>query len=709
MSYSRINWENKPSTNTPINAENLNKMDAGIAAVTASEETTASKVAVLEGRVDEITTLPEGSTSGDAELADIRVGADGVTYQNAGTAVRTQINNVKNELSDITRKLEYVRSENLCRGDNTVMSGYMGTDGRIFTSQTLVYTEKIPVNVGEVIRAYCVVDGTFAQRALRFVTAFDESGNVMSSVGADNTWSYTVPDGVTYIVISTTSGTNYMVAVGAVKTAYIPYDGYYKATDDFIGDILTNRFGEKVDKDGIEQVKTANIEGMTEAGAGISDNLFPKATLVANDKYVAGIGGLTGKAYLSDGSGYVTYIIPVDGLSTYTFTNCRTAIVVSDLEYTPVGELLSNTTNVDSTGGKYILFSFKLTTYPVNSYSITKPVTKYTIPSNWIIPDESNLKKPIGSVNGTGTLNITGRSALRDGELIIFKGFFDVFAEFSLNFTNISTITNFITVDTTNITIKNNTATPTPQPHGLTIQNDVTLTVQFIDGTAKITLHSNGESWTSTVPWYQTNGTVTQPQVAPNEMSFTNAILNVVYDAVSRGIWYFGDSYTGITSPDRWVYYLKEDGFSGNALINGSAGSTSSGANTALSELLQYGTPKFAVMATGMNDGSDTDGNPPNLWINSRDAFITACQNNGIEPIFATIPTVPTVNNEAKNAWVKASGYRYIDFAKAVGADGTGTWYSGMLSVDNVHPTAKGAKALYTQVLIDMPEVTLSN
>ena len=31
MSYTRVNWENLPSTNTPLNATNLNKMDAGIA------------------------------------------------------------------------------------------------------------------------------------------------------------------------------------------------------------------------------------------------------------------------------------------------------------------------------------------------------------------------------------------------------------------------------------------------------------------------------------------------------------------------------------------------------------------------------------------------------------------------------------------------------------------------------------------------------
>ena len=68
------------------------------------------------------------------------------------------------------------------------------------------------------------------------------------------------------------------------------------------------------------------------------------------------------------------------------------------------------------------------------------------------------------------------------------------------------------------------------------------------------------------------------------------------------------------------------------------------------------------------------------------------------------MPTVPSINNEQKNAWVRASGYKYIDFAKAVGADGTGAWYSGMLSGDNVHPNDKGAKALYTQAITDFPE-----
>ena len=31
MAYDRVNWQNQPSTATPINAENLNRMDKGIA------------------------------------------------------------------------------------------------------------------------------------------------------------------------------------------------------------------------------------------------------------------------------------------------------------------------------------------------------------------------------------------------------------------------------------------------------------------------------------------------------------------------------------------------------------------------------------------------------------------------------------------------------------------------------------------------------
>ena len=58
------------------------------------------KINVLKARMDTFASLPPGSTSGDAELTDIRVGYNGVVYPSAGDAVREQNSELKKDLDN---------------------------------------------------------------------------------------------------------------------------------------------------------------------------------------------------------------------------------------------------------------------------------------------------------------------------------------------------------------------------------------------------------------------------------------------------------------------------------------------------------------------------------------------------------------------------------------------------------------------------------
>ena len=183
----------------------------------------------------------------------------------------------------------------------------------------------------------------------------------------------------------------------------------------------------------------------------------------------------------------------------------------------------------------------------------------------------------------------------------------------------------------------------------------------------------------------------------------TNCKLNWFTDGFSRKIWLLGDSYLGFGHNARWPYYLYRDGFN-NCMITGFPGMPAESAIEEFSRLVEMGTPEYAVWCLGMNN-SDKDGEINEKYLRSTERFLEICKREGITPILSTIPLVPNFNNVKKNEWVRSQPYRYIDFARAVGSNECVEWYEGMLAADRVHPLAKGAEALYMQVLCDFPEI----
>ena len=67
-----------------------------------------SALNVIKARMTSFTSLKEGSTTGDAELQDIRAGADGTVYENAGEAVRRQVKDLSGRIQILENEKKYV-------------------------------------------------------------------------------------------------------------------------------------------------------------------------------------------------------------------------------------------------------------------------------------------------------------------------------------------------------------------------------------------------------------------------------------------------------------------------------------------------------------------------------------------------------------------------------------------------------------------------
>ena len=286
-----------------------------------------------------------------------------------------------------------------------------------------------------------------------------------------------------------------------------------------------------------------------------------------------------------------------------------------------------------------------------------------------------------------------------------------------IDFNDNSTYGKSLIINDTNIVLGSNI-----YPHELTLGKLTHVSITVVPNTvlAKIdVVNDYGDVFSKNIDWRNPTG---KPFVKNLMQSEVYVKLAYYLKDIDKKVWVFGDSYCGYTNYERWPYYVVQDNYDG-WLLNAMGGYDANQALEDLKVLLRLtGTyPSVILWALGMNHAGDSSGQVNSDWMAATNELIGICSANSIELVFTTIPSLPNISLHTKtalNSWIKNSGYRYVDMAKAMGDDdpsgncrGWGTDNALLNKKSNgnpdVHPTARGAKMIYRQVLIDFPEIAI--
>ena len=120
-----------PLKASPIAVRIPEKIPQALSAISTKINDNANNIAIQKARIDTFTTLASGSTTGDAELIDIRVKADGTTATSAGNAVREQISELNGDLDDLHYYNQYAEYPNIIESYKFEIGGYNNSNVRV--------------------------------------------------------------------------------------------------------------------------------------------------------------------------------------------------------------------------------------------------------------------------------------------------------------------------------------------------------------------------------------------------------------------------------------------------------------------------------------------------------------------------------------------------------------------------------------------------
>ena len=216
----------------------LEAINASVSVNTSNIQELSTESTVLSARMDEFTKLEEGSTTGDAELIDGRIGSDGKTYDNIGGAIRGQVTDLKSDLGELANEVDkgiYIGRIRNWFDKNDVIMGKrpdytVGSSINTLLDNTDGFVTKvIEISGGDIIRC---------NTKWASFTFYDSNGLCIGRYSQD-TITYTAPSNAKYMRLSCNQITSsyYDDFVFTINTPLpdrpVPY-GSTKLVDDYI-------------------------------------------------------------------------------------------------------------------------------------------------------------------------------------------------------------------------------------------------------------------------------------------------------------------------------------------------------------------------------------------------------------------------------------------------------------------------------------------
>ena len=194
-------------------------------------------------RIDSFTRLQEGSTTGDSELIDARIGADAFFYDNLGGAIRTQINDINKD--KISKADLYITN---LLNPNTLMENTFSEYGVIKPYDGWNITDYIEIDKNKKYSLFIFTDNGKDHYINTYVEQFDRNleyipdSTIMNSKLSD----YSFDAKTKYIRVSGPS--EYIGADGMIVltqhekhiNSYLPYGESLSVISDVISDVRDN-------------------------------------------------------------------------------------------------------------------------------------------------------------------------------------------------------------------------------------------------------------------------------------------------------------------------------------------------------------------------------------------------------------------------------------------------------------------------------------